>query len=74
MVEMKVGLGWIIKERPGEEWIWHNGGTGGYTDSMQIDIENRNAVIILSNVSGISGKRVNIDSLCDRLMGTMKDD
>ena len=66
-----VGLGWIIKE-PGKQWVWHNGGTGGYTASMQVDIENSNAVIILTNVSGFSSKRVNIDSLSDRLMDTLK--
>lgn len=49
---MSIGLGWhIIAAQSGDTWIWHNGGTGGYSSSMALDIENKNGVIILSNVS-----------------------
>ena len=68
-----VGLGWMIKESAGRQWHWHNGGTGGYTSFMQIDVQNRNGVIILSNVSAFNSKRVNIDSLGERLMGSFYD-
>lgn len=71
--EMGLGLGWMIKARSGKEWVWHGGATGGYFAFMQIDIENRNAVIILTNVSGFSSKKVNIGSLGGRLMGSLKD-
>jgi hypothetical protein len=30
-------------------FYWHNGGTGGYTSSMILDVENKNGIIILSN-------------------------
>ena len=70
---MDIGLGWlIIKKQSGENWIWHNGGTGGYTSSIAIDINNRNGIIILSNVSASSPNMGNIDKLCFRLLETLK--
>lgn len=57
----KIGLGWhILKSKNGYDLYWHNGGTGGYSSSITIDIENKKAIIILSNVSNINK---NIDTL-----------
>jgi len=51
---LRVGLGWhILKSDKGDDLYWHNGGTGGYSSSMTIDLENKTAVIILSNVADI---------------------
>lgn len=64
--DMKVGLSWhILKSENNKDLYWHNGGTGGYSSSMAINIEQKTAVIILSNVSEISD---NIDDLCLKLM------
>lgn len=39
--KIKVGLGWhIITTENDKELYWHNGGTGGYSSSMLLDIEN----------------------------------
>ncbi len=66
---MKIGLGWhILKTEKGFNWIWHNGGTGGYSSSMVLDPEKKNGVIILSNVSAFNPKMENIDKLCFELM------
>ena len=63
---MKIGLGWhILKTEKGFNWVWHNGGTGGYSSSMVIDAEKKKGVIILSNASNIND---NIDDLCFKLM------
>lgn len=63
---MKIGLGWhILKSNNGKDLIWHNGGTGGYSSSMTVNVEEKNAVIILSNVSDINNT---IDDLCFELM------
>jgi CubicO group peptidase (beta-lactamase class C family) len=36
---MKIGLGWhILKSKKGGNLIWHNGGTGGYSTSMALDV------------------------------------
>ncbi len=70
---MDIGLGWhIIKTKSGDEWNWHNGGTGGYSSSMVIDTKNRNGIIVLSNVSAFSKKMRNIDDLCFGLMKTLE--
>jgi len=69
---MSIGLGWhILKRKNGGELIWHNGGTGGYTSSMTLDLENKNGIIILSNVSAFNKKMGNIDQLCFGLIKTL---
>lgn len=56
---MKIGWGkHILKTEKGFNWIWHNGGTGGYTSSMVLDTEKKNGVIILSNVSAFNPQMV----------------
>ena len=69
------GLGWHIinSEKSDNKWHWHNGGTGGYTSSMAIDIKNLVGIIVLSNVSAFNGFSDNIDQLCFELMMTIKD-
>jgi CubicO group peptidase (beta-lactamase class C family) len=62
--KIKIGLGWhILKSENNKEVFWHNGGTGGYSSSMSIDVENKTAVILLSNVSAFNPKMENIDQL-----------
>ncbi|MCH7407136.1 serine hydrolase [Belliella aquatica] len=59
--DFKIGLGWhILKSKSGNDLFWHNGGTGGYSSSLTMDVENKKAVIILSNVAQINK---NIDDL-----------
>jgi hypothetical protein len=66
---MKIALGWhIIKTEKEFNWVWHNGGTGGYSSSMVLDAGKKNGVIILSNVSAFNTKMKNIDNLCFELM------
>ena len=67
-----MGLGWFIQKKIEEEWIMHNGGTGGYRSNMVLDIANKNGVIILSNISAAHKNSMNIDNLGTRLMGTLK--
>ena len=73
--QVDVGLGWHIinSEKSDNKWHWHNGGTGGYTSSMAIDIKNLVGVIVLSNVSAFNAFQDNIDQLCFELMMTIKD-
>lgn len=69
---MSVGLGWhILNEGKANELIWHNGGTGGYSSSMTLDLKNKNGIIILSNVSAFNKKSDQIDQLCFNLIKTM---
>ena len=70
--EFDVGLGWhIVKTESGDHWHWHNGGTGGYSSSMAIDIKNNTGIVILSNISVFHRERAKIDDLCFELMQTM---
>ena len=50
------GLGWKIHNYSDNKWLSHNGKTGGYTSSILLDIENKNGVIILTNISTIGNK------------------
>lgn len=66
---MKIGLGWhLLKSKIGNELVWHNGGTGGYSSSMTLNTNNKTAVIILSNLSAYHSKMREIDELCFELI------
>ncbi|MFA6126156.1 MAG: serine hydrolase domain-containing protein [Bacteroidales bacterium] len=70
---LDIGLGWhFVKSKIGAEWPWHNGGTGGYTSSMAMDIGRRNAIILLTNISSYHSNSKRIDELCFALMKTLK--
>jgi len=67
----KIGLGWHkLGITNAEDLIWHNGGTGGYSSSITMKIEKKTAVIILSNVFGISDK---IDALSYELINIINE-
>lgn len=70
---LDIGLGWFIIDR-GEDgrWYWHNGGTGGYSSSMAVDVAHKRAVIVLSNVSTFNKDFENIDRLCFSLLAQLE--
>lgn len=52
---LKIGLGWFIfKSKKDDNLYWHNGGTGGYSSFLVVNVKNKSAIIILSNVSNIN--------------------
>lgn len=58
-----IALGWFIldKVNKGERMYFHNGGTSGFSSAVLMDIQEENAFIVLSNISGlhkIKGQRV----------------
>ncbi|MBE2281236.1 MAG: beta-lactamase family protein [Ignavibacteriaceae bacterium] len=70
---MDIGLGWmIIKRKDGAKWYWHNGGTGGYTSFMAVDLEKKSGVVVLSNLSAYHPKSRSIDDLGFALMRSLK--
>ena len=73
--QIDIGLGWQIinSEKSDNKWYWHNGGTGGYTSAMALDVKNKTGVVILSNVSSFNPLENNIDQLCFELMMSLKD-
>lgn len=51
----RVGLGWMMLKREGDEIIWHNGGTGGYRSFVGFSRAGKAGVVTLSNVSTAVG-------------------
>jgi len=71
--KMSIGLGWhLITSENNRNWVWHNGATGGYTSSLAMNPKTKNAVVILSNVSGMNPKKGFIDKLCLELLETIE--
>ena len=53
---MDIGLGWIIVEEGGRRFVWHNGGTGGYSSFIGFDPQALEGVVVLSNsVASVDG-------------------
>ncbi|SMO60493.1 Beta-lactamase [Fodinibius sediminis] len=69
---MDIALGWFILKRGStRQWLWHNGGTGGYRSSMVLDTGNRQGVVVLSNISSGHRDAARIDSLSFTLLQHM---
>ncbi|WP_108866395.1 serine hydrolase domain-containing protein [Aquimarina aquimarini] len=51
---ISVGLGWHVHETEGFRVLTHSGGTSGYASYLAIDKRNKKAIIVLSNVSGLT--------------------
>lgn len=72
---MDIALGWhIIKANSGEVLYWHNGATGGFTSSLAMDVNEKTAVVILSNISGLSPESGKVDTLCFDIMRLLKEE
>jgi CubicO group peptidase (beta-lactamase class C family) len=66
---MQIGLGWhVLKTLNGDNWYWHKGGTKGYSSSIALNVEKKNGVIILSNVSSFNLNADKIEKLGFDLM------
>lgn len=70
--DMEIALGWhIVESENNDKWLWHNGGTGGYSSSIAVDVKHKNAVIVLSNITAFHPNHENIDNLCFDLLETL---
>lgn len=70
--QMAIGLGWHLLTRPSRvTYLFHNGGTGGYTSSMFIHPEQKKAVVVLSNLSAMSNYAQKVDMLAVRLIESL---
>ncbi|MBQ4811668.1 beta-lactamase family protein [Pseudoalteromonas luteoviolacea] len=51
----KVALGWFVlgSKEQGDLLYFHDGGTGGYSSVMLLDMDSQSGYIILSNISGL---------------------
>jgi CubicO group peptidase (beta-lactamase class C family) len=72
-MDLELALGWhILTRESGERWHWHNGGTGGYRTSMVMDVEDKKAVIILTNMSAGHYLAGEIDQLSFTLLSSLQ--
>lgn len=70
---MDIGLGWHVNHTTnGDNILWHNGGTGGYSSSIAIDSTSKQSIIILSNVSAFHKDMNVIEQLCFELLDSLK--
>ncbi len=64
-----LGLGWhIVNEEGSKKVHWHNGGTAGYSSCMAINVAEKTAVIILSNISAFNPKHSEVTKYCLELI------
>lgn len=56
--ESQYGLGWVIDEREGKRYIWHNGEIAGYLSMNAILPDDNIAVIVLENTDRFASRRV----------------
>ncbi len=61
--DVSTGLGWHIFKYEDFTVLSHNGGTRGYTSSLNAEKNNKRAVIVLSNVSGFHRDSQQIDQI-----------
>jgi D-alanyl-D-alanine-carboxypeptidase/D-alanyl-D-alanine-endopeptidase len=52
---LDIALGWHIINRNGRDFVWHNGGTGGYRSFVGYNASAAIAVVVLSNTSTVVG-------------------
>lgn len=69
-----IGLGWFILKNgsTGHKSLFHNGGTGGYTSSILLDIDAKRGVIILTNISAYHQDHRKVDELCFGLLKSLE--
>jgi CubicO group peptidase (beta-lactamase class C family) len=63
-----LGLGWHITK---EGWLWHNGGTGGFTSSLALNTQNNQGVVILTNIAPDHPDSKIIDQLVFELLAEL---
>ncbi len=49
--DMRIGLGWHVREKDGQSIVWHNGGTGGFRSFFGFDPVTGANVTVWSNTS-----------------------
>lgn len=67
-----IGLGWHNVKYNKTSFMWHNGGTGGYSSSMAYDKKTNNGIIILTNITSFHPQNNQIDLICFELMSIIK--
>lgn len=48
----RIGYAWFTEQLEGRQITWHNGGTGGYSSFLALDLEDRTAIVVLGGTAG----------------------
>ncbi len=54
--KLSIALGWLSivpKTDEHAHYLWHNGGTAGFSSEILMDVQNRNGLVLLSNISAM---------------------
>ena len=54
--KLSVALGWFsVGQQTAEHspYLWHNGGTAGFSSQVLMDVKNKNGLVLLSNISAM---------------------
>ncbi len=49
-IQSQYGFGWMLKNENGEQIVYHTGGSGGFRTFIERQLNNHNAIIILTNM------------------------
>jgi CubicO group peptidase (beta-lactamase class C family) len=64
---LAIALGWHITTRDGVEFVWHNGGTGGYASFIGYSPQTGVGIVVLSNSAvGVDGLALHLIDLLQR--------
>ncbi|MGM0588075.1 MAG: serine hydrolase domain-containing protein [Bacteroidota bacterium] len=67
-----MALGWFIRKEGSQRFYWHSGGTGGYRSMLVLDLDRKNGVVVLSNISSGHAQAGRISSLGFSLLEGME--
>jgi CubicO group peptidase (beta-lactamase class C family) len=69
-----IGLGWFILKNgsTGHQSLFHNGGTGGYTGSIVLDMDAKQGVVVLTNISAYHQGNRKVDELSFGLLKSLE--
>jgi CubicO group peptidase (beta-lactamase class C family) len=68
-----VGLGWhIVDRQSGERWLNHGGGMAGYTAIVNVNVQRKCAVVVLSNLGNAHKLAENVSQLGRDLLASVE--
>lgn len=62
------GLGWTKQHQDGRQWLEQTGATGGFSHAVMLQPDSQDAVIVLSNLSGVGPHAIQVIELAQRLL------
>jgi D-alanyl-D-alanine-carboxypeptidase/D-alanyl-D-alanine-endopeptidase len=64
--DLEIALGWHVSRQEGREFVWHNGGTGGYSSFIGFCPQARVGIVVLAN------SEIGVDDVALHLMNPQR--